>query len=106
VFTDRYHAVILTTPRQVRNCVAYVMNNWRHHGEHTRPLRRPWKIDPYSTALAFDGWKQREHHILRMRVPDGYDGPLTWLPKTWLLREGWRRHGLLSIYEVPGGGDE
>jgi putative transposase len=106
VFTDRYHAVILSTPRQVRNCVAYVMNNWRHHAEHARPLRRRWKIDPYSTALAFDGWKEREHTEVRMRVPDGYDGPLTWLPKTWLLREGWRRHGLVSIYETPGAGEE
>src|SRR5450432_617707 len=45
VFTDRYHARNLTTPRDVRNCVAYVLNNWRHHGEHRKALRKPWKID-------------------------------------------------------------
>ena len=33
VFPDRYHVKILKTPRQVRNCLAYVLNNWRHHGE-------------------------------------------------------------------------
>jgi hypothetical protein len=25
-----------------------------------------------------------------------------WLPKTWLFREGWKRHGLIGIREVPG----
>ena len=30
---DRYHARALATPREVRNCIAYVLNNWRHHGE-------------------------------------------------------------------------
>jgi len=31
VLGDRYHARALTTPRQVRNAVAYVANNVRHH---------------------------------------------------------------------------
>ena len=22
--------------------------------------------------------------------------------RTWLLRVGWRRHGLISVHEVPG----
>ncbi len=106
VFADRYHAVILTTPSQVRNTLCYVLNNWRHHGEQVKPLRRPWKIDPYSTALAFDGWKERDEKGTRFRVPIGYEGPLMWLPKTWLLREGWRKRGLISIDELPGGGAE
>ena len=106
VFADRYHAVQLKTPAQVRNTLCYVLNNWRHHGEDVKPLRYPWKIDPYSTALAFDGWKEREEKGTRFRVPIGYEGPLMWLPKTWLLREGWRRRGLISIHEVPGGGAE
>jgi hypothetical protein len=25
-----------------------------------------------------------------------------WLPKTWLLRVGWRRYGLVGLREVPG----
>ncbi|MEO8846285.1 MAG: transposase [Kofleriaceae bacterium] len=104
VFADRYHAVILTNPTQVRNTLSYVLNNWRHHGEHTKPLRKPWKIDPYSTALAFDGWKERAEVGTRYRVPVGYAGPLVWLPKTWLLREGWRVRGLISIHETPGSG--
>ena len=106
VFADRYHAVILTNPSQVRNTLCYVLNNWRHHGEHVKPLRRPWKIDPYSTAIAFDGWKERDDKGTRFRIPIGYDGPPLWLPKTWLLREGWRRRGLIGIDETPGRGPE
>jgi REP element-mobilizing transposase RayT len=106
VFTDRYHAVILRTPSQVRNTLCYVLNNWRHHGEDRRRLRQPWKIDPYSTALVFDGWKERDEHGTLFRMPPGYDGPLVWRPKTWLLRVGWRKRGLISIHEVPGQGPE
>ncbi len=106
MFTDRYHAVILRSPRQVRNCLAYVLNNWRHHGERASSLSRPWRVDPYSSALAFDGWKEREASGFRYRVPEGYDGAVVWLPKTWLLRLGWRRHGLVSVHEVPGAGAE
>jgi len=102
VFADRYHAVILRTPTQVRNTISYVLNNWRHHGEDRRPLRHPWKIDPYSTALVFDGWKERDERGTLFRMPPGYDGLLVWRPKTWLLRIGWRKRGLISIYEVPG----
>jgi putative transposase len=105
VFTDRYHPRNLTTPREVRNCIAYVLNNWRHHGEHRKQLRNRWKIDPYSTALAFDGWKERDERGC-FKLPDGYRGMIVWFPKSWLLRVGWRRHGLVSITETPGGGDE
>lgn len=104
VFTDRYHAVILTTPRQVRNTITYVLNNWHHHGESAASLRKPWKVDPYSTAITFDGWKEREYTLFR--IPQGYDGMFTWLPRTWLLKVGWRRWGLISIHEVPGSGTE
>ncbi len=104
VFTDRYHATTLSTPRQVRNCLSYVLNNWRHHGDDAQRLARPWKIDPYSSALAFDGWKEREASGFFYRVPEGYDGVVVWRPKSWLLRVGWRRHGLVSVFEVPGAG--
>ena len=105
VFTDRYHARSLTTPREVRNCIAYVLNNWRHHGEHRAPPSNRWKIDPYSSALAFNGWKGREERG-GFKLPDGYNGLIVWFPKSWLLRIGWRRHGLVSIAEIPGGDDE
>src|SRR5215468_8676929 len=33
VFPDRYHAEIITSPRQARHALSYVMNNWRKHDE-------------------------------------------------------------------------
>ena len=58
MFQDRYHPEVLTTPRQVRNTLAYVMNNWRRHGEDRGPVSKTWKIDPYSSAATFGGWKE------------------------------------------------
>jgi len=101
VFSDRYFPRVLKTPTQVRNCLAYVLNNWKHHGERVASLRRPWPVDPYSTASFFDGWKELDGH--RLVVPSGYDGPMVWWPKTWLLSEGWRQRGLISMHFVPGG---
>lgn len=31
VFAHRYHRVDITSPRQMRNALAYVLNNWRRH---------------------------------------------------------------------------
>ena len=36
VFEFRYHALALTSPRQTRNALAYVLNNWRRHNEDER----------------------------------------------------------------------
>src|SRR5205814_9644640 len=33
VFPDRYHAEIITSPRQARHSLAYVLANWRKHRE-------------------------------------------------------------------------
>jgi len=101
VFGDRYFARVLKTPTQVRNCLAYVLNNWKHHGESTMTLRRPWRVDPYSTASQFDGWKELDGR--RLDIPSGYDGPMVWWPKTWLLSEGWRSRGLVSMGFVSAG---
>ncbi|HEY6037334.1 MAG TPA: transposase, partial [Kofleriaceae bacterium] len=60
VFPDRYHVKILKTPRQVRNCLTYVLNNWRHHGEDQGERCRAWHLDPFSSAVTFEGWKERE----------------------------------------------
>ena len=105
VFADRYFPRALTTPAQVRNCLAYVLNNWKHHEERAssvgRRTTKPWVVDPYSTGSEFDGWKESGGQ--KLVVASGYDGPLVWWPKTWLLREGWRRRGLISTEFIPGG---
>jgi REP element-mobilizing transposase RayT len=102
VFSDRYHARILKTPRQVRNTLAYVLNNWRHHGEDKQPIAKHWVLDPFSSGFAFTGWKERADKGYGYRAPPGYRGFVVWQPSLWLLREGWLRWGLISAYEVPG----
>jgi putative transposase len=107
VFPDRYHVRILKKPRQVRNCLAYVLNNWRHHGEDKGAHSSTWQLDPFSSAVTFEGWKQREHRPgMRYVQPPGYVAPLVWAPSSWLLTTSWRKYGLISAFEVPGGEHE
>lgn len=51
VFGDRFHSRALSTPREVRNALAYLLLNAQHHGVHV-----PGGLDPYSSAAWFDGW--------------------------------------------------
>jgi len=85
VFGDRYHDRVLRTPREVRNALRYVLNNGRRHLEHFR-----WRPDAYSSGQWFDGWRDF--------VDDGRmgRGPVA-RARTWLLRVGWRRYGLLAV---------
>ena len=85
VFADRYHARILKTPRQVRNTIAYVLNNWRHHGEDKLEIAKDWVLDPFSSGVAFTGWKEREDNGYSYRAPPGYLGFVVWQPSLWLL---------------------
>ena len=86
---DRYHASPLRTPRMVRNALVYVLGNARKH------LRVRRGIDPCSSARFFDGFRG----LGVASVPNG--APPTRTPQTWLLRTGWRRHGLLAVDEGP-----
>ena len=102
VFTDRYYAVTITSPRQARHVLSYVMNNWRHHCEDREPKMATWKIDWCSSAIAFPGWAEYDD------VPRPWRGPATYVPlvvrapATWLLREGWKKHGAtISCREAP-----
>ena len=95
VFADRYHGVALTNPRQVRNALAYVLLNARHHA----PSRAgALALDPCSSSPCFDGWT-----VARAPTPGPWCDAVA-PASTWLLRVGWRRHGLLSPLEVPGRG--
>ncbi|MEW6270226.1 MAG: transposase [Thermodesulfobacteriota bacterium] len=86
---DRYHARALHTPRMVRNALTYVLGNARKH------LRAVAGLDPCSSARWFDGFRRP------LRRPAGE--PPTTPPRTWLLRLGWRRGGLISLDEEPRG---
>ncbi|MBX3158779.1 MAG: transposase [Deltaproteobacteria bacterium] len=81
VFAHRYHATAVTSPRQTRNALAYILCNWRHHGE-ARGTRV--HLDRFSSAISFDRWSTGGY-----RLPDQHD-PLPVRPaETWLLRIGW-----------------
>jgi putative transposase len=104
LWADRWFGRELTTPRQVRNALAYVLANFRKHAR----SRLPAGVDPFSSALAFDGWRGFSRRAGRSppwvgrpipRGPNEYVE--TSPPKTWLAARGWHVHGSLRIDEVP-----
>jgi putative transposase len=94
VWSDRYHARRLRTPREVRHALVYVLMNWRKHVPTARGL------DPCSSAFWFDGWKTR----LGCSSPPGWnaeEGAPIVPSTTWLASQGWRRRGLIRLTERP-----
>ena len=92
VFADRYHDRILRSPREVRNVLVYVLRNSARHGNFAH-RHRP---DPYSSGAWFRGWKLPKQ--------------ISWAPesaspvaraRTWLVNEGWRKHGRIALSELP-----
>jgi REP element-mobilizing transposase RayT len=101
VLDGRYHHRLLRTPREVRRALGYVLLNARHHlGRRARNVTSASRVllDPASSARWFDGW--RPHTA--SRLPEPRAKPEVARPRTWLLRVGWRRHGLIDPAEVPG----
>jgi putative transposase len=101
VFADRYHQEVIKSPQQARRTLAYVLNNWRKHREDREPFAEKWKMDPFSSAASFGGWKEYEGELFMWKTPPTYEGLVVYLPQTWLLREGWRKSGAISMFEVP-----
>jgi REP element-mobilizing transposase RayT len=98
LFAFRYHATQIKSPMQARHALAYVLNNWRRHNEdETCERAQNAKIDPHASGLSFDGWAAP-----KLEVPTDFMPLPVSEPRTWLLRVGWRRHGLISPFEVPG----
>ena len=79
MFADRYHESKLMTPTEVRNAL-------RHGLRCVLP-------DPCSSGPAFDRWRDRLVHELPM-------APVC-AARSWLLRTGWLRRGLIGLREVP-----
>jgi putative transposase len=101
VFPDRYHAVVIDSPRQARHALSYVINNWRKHHEDRGEVTRRWDVDWYSSGAMFPDWKERGSKGLVLRGPPELPPMVVGAPRTWLLREGWKRHGAISWSEVP-----
>lgn len=84
IWSDRFHARPLRTPRDVRNGLVYVLMNGRKHGVSGQGL------DPCSSAAWFEPWRQ----------PGASLGPVA-KARSWLLSVGWRRAGSLGVDAVP-----
>ena len=90
VWGDRYHRQELTSPREVRNALVYVLANFKkHYGLRSgAPV-----IDTCSSAAWFQGW------VAHRKLPEG-DPPV--MPaRTKLLAELWQKHGLVHPGERP-----
>ena len=87
VWGDRYHVRALSTPREVRNALVYVLQNWRKHMLGIRGF------DPCSSAVWFRGWK-------KMPSTTPAASPVV-AARTWLAGVGWRRLGLIGDDEAP-----
>ena len=88
VWSDRYHARSLGSPREVRRAMTYVLLNFCKH------LRAPPGVDPRSSGPWFDGWKEPP--------PASKDPRPVALPRTWLGAVGWRRAGGgITFAEAP-----
>ena len=109
---ERYHVTRLTTPRQVKNALLYILNNGRkHRAEKGLPCETGW-LDPCATGVYFEYWGERVPGITAwqswVRQLDEELGPKTGprsivAPRSWLLRTGWHKHGPLPFEATPGG---
>jgi hypothetical protein len=97
----------------------YVLANFRKHARR----RLEAGIDAYSSAAWFDGWREWAPAsglppplVVASRPPwlqtlfggrGAVNDELAACPvvaaRTWLAGQGWRRHGLLRVAEVPAG---
>jgi putative transposase len=90
LWNDRYHTRALTSPRDVRNALVYVLMNIKKHN----PVACDG-IDPCSSAPWFDGF-------VAARAPTpSRESPPVQAPRTWLVAHGWRRRGLIDPREHP-----
>ena len=61
-----------------------------------------WKIDWFSTAAMFPGWAEYGDEAPSCGAAPTYDPLVMYQPRTWLLREGWKKGGApISTREVP-----
>lgn len=93
IFTDRYESFVLDTPRAARDALVYVFGAWRKFEK----VSSPKALDPYSSALAFDGWKEP----ITDRDTSDFAPLVLWPARTSLLKTGWRASGKLARSEAP-----
>jgi REP element-mobilizing transposase RayT len=103
VFADRYHVEVITTPTQARHATKYVLSNWRKHREDQQGLASMWLVDPFSSAISFPDWAELAGQPWMWSIRETYEPLMVRRPRTWLLREAWKRAGgPISAREIPG----
>ena len=102
VFADRYYTEDISSVRQVRNTLSYVLNNWRRHCDDSGAYSLfGGRLDPYASGLAFRGWCEEIPEGERS-LPHEYEPPEVSAPRTWLLNAGWTKAKSISMFETPG----
>lgn len=97
-FADRYRARALTSPRQVRDALTYVLCDYRHHAAQEGRRISRWWIDPCSSGWYFPGWRGRDGRAVRGAWSNDRSAPRLAPAGTWLLRIGWRKAGLIDVH--------
>jgi REP element-mobilizing transposase RayT len=104
VFADRWHGRALTSPRAVRHALVYVLANFKKHDLGGGAKRA--RVDGYSSAPYFADFSEyggKSPVQVELRFARHGTAPPTVAARTWLLGQGWRRHGRLSLDESPRG---
>jgi REP element-mobilizing transposase RayT len=101
VFADRYHVEVITSPTRAHRALSYVINNWRKHREDQQGPARTWLVDPFSSGISFPDWKELEEKAWMWPIRATYDPLMVRRPQSWLLREGWKLGGSVSVHDVP-----
>ena len=91
VWGDRYHARLLRTPREMRNALVYVLNNWRKH----LPAARGWMQNRRQRGFR-DGGRYSApaaglRSLARARGSRGWDGTAPGAFSTSTKRRAWCR---------------
>ena len=94
VFSDRYHAHVLRTPREVRNALVYVIHNYKRH---RAPTPEGLGFDPFSSAPYFPGWA--EGPVSWPKPPTG--PPPVAAPQSYLLAQSWKALAPIRLSEAP-----
>jgi REP element-mobilizing transposase RayT len=97
VLIGRFHSRALRTPREMRNALVYVLFNIRKHDASWRE-KSVSSLDTCSSASWFSGWARPPPS----HPPCEVEAPPVMPARTWIAREGWKRHGLLRPDECPG----
>ena len=111
VLDGRYYLHLLETIAEAWNALRYVLLNARKHFRQRFGRTPPAGIDWASSGHCFEGWAGDvsgirdgpfpvERQAERQAEREGERAVAR--PKTWLLREGWKRRGPIDPAAVPG----